>query len=62
MEYRIKNLDFEMTTMQDCFFQYIVRGTCNYQSAKKGDNLLIASGSVMTKDVPANVIVGGNPA
>lgn len=27
-----------------------------------GDNAIIASGSVVTKDVPSNVIVGGNPA
>lgn len=27
-----------------------------------GDNAIIASGSVVTKDVPPNVIVGGNPA
>ena len=27
-----------------------------------GDNVIIASGSVVTKSFPANVIVGGNPA
>lgn len=27
-----------------------------------GDNAVIAAGSVVTKDVPANVVVGGNPA
>lgn len=27
-----------------------------------GDNVVIASGSVVTKDVPPNVVVGGNPA
>lgn len=27
-----------------------------------GDNAVIASGSVVTKDVPDNVVVGGNPA
>ncbi|MFD2211979.1 maltose acetyltransferase domain-containing protein [Virgibacillus halophilus] len=27
-----------------------------------GDNVVVASGSVVTKDVPANVVVGGNPA
>lgn len=27
-----------------------------------GDHAVIASGSVVTKDIPANVIVGGNPA
>jgi maltose O-acetyltransferase len=27
-----------------------------------GNNVIIASGSVVTKDVPNNVIVGGNPA
>ncbi|WP_042166012.1 sugar O-acetyltransferase [Paenibacillus gorillae] len=29
---------------------------------KIGDNAVIASGAVVTKDVPDNVIVGGNPA
>lgn len=29
---------------------------------KIGDHAVIASGSVVTKDVPSNVIVGGNPA
>lgn len=27
-----------------------------------GNNVVIASGSVVTKDIPDNVIVGGNPA
>ncbi|WP_257350752.1 maltose acetyltransferase domain-containing protein [Pseudalkalibacillus decolorationis] len=27
-----------------------------------GDDVVIASGAVVTKDVPANVVVGGNPA
>lgn len=27
-----------------------------------GDNSIIAAGSVVTKDIPANVIAGGNPA
>ena len=27
-----------------------------------GDNAVIAGGSVVTKDVPANMVVGGNPA
>jgi maltose O-acetyltransferase len=27
-----------------------------------GDNVVIASGAVVTKDVPRNIVVGGNPA
>ena len=27
-----------------------------------GDNVVIASGAVVTKDVPDNVVIGGNPA
>lgn len=27
-----------------------------------GDNVVIASGALITKDVPDNVVVGGNPA
>ncbi|WP_456275115.1 maltose acetyltransferase domain-containing protein [Bacillus sp. AK128] len=29
---------------------------------KIGDNSVIASGSIVTKDIPDNVVVGGNPA
>ena len=27
-----------------------------------GDNVLVASGSIVTKSIPSNVVVGGNPA
>ena len=27
-----------------------------------GNNVVVASGAVVTKDVPDNVVVGGNPA
>jgi len=27
-----------------------------------GENAVVAAGSVITKDVPANTLVGGNPA
>lgn len=27
-----------------------------------GNNVVIASGAVVTKDVPDNIVVGGNPA
>ncbi len=27
-----------------------------------GENSVVAGGAVVTKDVPANVVVGGNPA
>lgn len=27
-----------------------------------GENSVVAAGSVVTKDVPANTLVGGNPA
>lgn len=29
---------------------------------KIGDNSVVAGGAVVTKDVPSNVVVGGNPA
>jgi len=27
-----------------------------------GDNVVVASGAVVTKEVPSNCVVGGNPA
>lgn len=27
-----------------------------------GDNVIVAAGSVVTKSIPSNVVVGGNPA
>lgn len=36
--------------------------TDNYPGVKIGNNVVIASGAVLTKDVPDNVVVGGNPA
>lgn len=38
-----------------------VSGNC-ISNVKIGPNAIIAAGSVVTKDVPANSIVGGNPA
>lgn len=32
------------------------------QGVTIGDNSIVAAGSVVTKDIPANVIVGGVPA
>ena len=29
---------------------------------KIGDNVIVAAGSIVTKDIPSNVVVGGNPA
>ena len=31
-------------------------------SVEIGDNSIVAAGAVVTKDVPANVVVSGNPA
>jgi hypothetical protein len=36
MEYRIENLDFEMTTMQDCFYFNILFGDVQLSISQKG--------------------------
>lgn len=53
----------------DCFgkvtigdYVYIGNGSLIMQGVTVGDNVLIAAGSVVTKSVPGNVVVGGNPA
>lgn len=41
---------------------YIGNNTLIMPGVKIGDHVLIAAGSVITKSVPDNVVVGGNPA
>ena len=41
---------------------WIGAGVCIMPGVCVGDNAVIAGGSVVTKDVPANTVVGGNPA
>ena len=41
---------------------FIGAGSIILPGATIGDNSVIAAGSVVTKDVPENVVVGGNPA
>lgn len=53
----------------DCFgkvvlgdFVYVGSNALIMPGVTIGDNVLIAAGSVVTKSVPSNVVVGGNPA
>lgn len=41
---------------------YVGAGSVIFGEIKIGDNVIIGSNSVVNKDVPANTIVGGNPA
>lgn len=41
---------------------WICAGAFIGPGTKIGDNSIVAARSVVTKDIPANVIVGGNPA
>lgn len=41
---------------------WIGGGAIIYPGVKIGDNAVIAAGSVVNKDIPANKVVGGNPA
>lgn len=53
----------------DCFGKvelgdYVYLGNCSLimPGVKIGNNVLVAAGSVVTKSIPDNVVVGGNPA
>jgi hypothetical protein len=41
---------------------WIATGATIIGGVKVGENAVVAAGSVVTKDVPANTLVGGNPA
>ncbi len=41
---------------------WIGAGACIMPGIHVGENAVIAGGAVVTKDVPANTVVGGNPA
>ncbi len=43
-------------------YVYIGTNTLIMPGVTIGDNVLVAAGSVVTKSVPSNVVVGGNPA
>lgn len=41
---------------------WIGKKACVLKNVKLGDNVIVGMGSIVTKDVPANTIVAGNPA
>ncbi len=51
---------FGKITIGDYF--YIGSNSLIMPGVTIGDNVLIAAGSVVTKSIPSNVVVGGNPA
>jgi acetyltransferase-like isoleucine patch superfamily enzyme len=67
---RAVNRDGQLQTEQDwtCIPTVIKKGASIGSSAtllcgiKVGENAIVGAGSVVTKDVPANTIVAGNPA
>lgn len=50
----------EVTQIGKCCF--IGCGAIILPGVKVGDHVIVGAGSVVTKDVPSNSIVGGNPA
>jgi len=61
-EYKDKSFRFNMGTIE--IFDNVMIGTYSVilPNVKIGPNAIVAAGSVVTKDVPAGTIVGGNPA
>jgi maltose O-acetyltransferase len=41
---------------------FVGAGAIILRNIEIGDNSIVAAGAVVTKDVPANVVVSGNPA
>lgn len=63
------NVVRDMDPSFDCFGKikignnvYIGNNTLVMPGVTVGDNVLIAAGSVVTKSIPSDVVVGGNPA
>ena len=51
---------FGQVTLGD--YVYIGNNSLVMPGVTIGDNVLVAAGSVVTKSVPSNVVIGGNPA
>ena len=43
-------------------YVYLGKNTMIMPGVSIGDNVLVAAGSIVTKSIPSNVVVGGNPA
>ena len=54
--------DWKVETTQVCKGASIGSGATILSGVTIGENALIGAGSVVTKDVPANAVVAGNPA
>ena len=55
-KYYYKNLFFS------CGKNLRIYGHVNIKNPSNGNNVIIGAGSIVTKDIPSNVIAVGNPA
>ena len=55
----VRSIKTETVIGEDCF---VGTGAIIMPGVKIGNNSIVAAGAIVTKNVPANVIVAGNPA
>lgn len=53
------NISFSSPTLKTGYYSGL---NITYGKEQSRNNVVIASGAIVTKDVPDNVVIGGNPA